>query len=104
MDMKSGIAPIVPSYHPSMSQRVLCKHAVLKSAHPNTVHAEKSVSLAVLIANANMSRQSSMNSHCNIQTHLVEAFKVFESNALFRVRVTVPYFFNQGFIRVCCIL
>ena len=48
-----------------MSQRVLCKHVVLKSAHPNTVHAEISVSLAVLIANVfiNMSRKSSMNLH-----------------------------------------
>ena len=64
MDMKTGIAPIVPSYYPINVSESICKHAVLKSAHPNTVHAKISVSLAVLISNVNnMSRQSSMNSH-----------------------------------------
>ena len=53
------------SHCSKMSRRVLCKHAVLKSAHPKTVHAGISVSLAVLIANVfiNMSRKSSMNLH-----------------------------------------
>ena len=55
MDMKTGIAPIVPSYHPINVSESIMQTCSFKKC-PNTEHAEILVSLAVLIANAKTCR------------------------------------------------
>ena len=53
--MKSRMAPSFLSTIKTMSRRVLCKHAVVKSALRNTVHAEELV--AVFIAHVKTTSQ-----------------------------------------------